>query len=75
MLLQTLTVLFLGNKFPAEKPTVVVRSVYNFHFKKPVTVTINTYSYSPRWKPEEMITKLFKDLTENIPKLRRQYNL
>lgn len=68
-------IIIAGNKFPSEKPVVTLRSVCNMNYGKPCNVTLNNYSYSPRWKPEEMVNRLFKELTEVIPKFKDQYNV
>lgn len=66
-----ITVFILGPKFPAEKPTVTLRSVINLHCNKPFFHQLTSYPYSPRWKVEEMINRLLNELlTVAVPKFK-----
>lgn len=60
-----------GNKFPAEKPMVTLRSVSHLHCNKPFIYQLTGYPYSPRWKVDEMINRLLSELVVTaIPKFK-----
>lgn len=55
-----LLVISITNNFPRDKPKWMLRSVYYMNSGQTVTEVLNDYPYSPRWQPEEMITRAFK---------------
>lgn len=53
----------------------MLRSVYNMGQDEPCSVTVNDFPYSPTWKPEEMVAKLFTELAEVLPKFKQQFGI
>lgn len=62
----------VGDKFPAEKPIVTLRSVTKLNGNKLFTQQLEGYPYSPRWKVEEMIQRLLSELLTAVPKFKEE---
>lgn len=62
-----LLIITISNNFPREKPKWVLRSIYHMCYGKPYMDTMEDYPYSPRWCPEEMISRAFTYMLEYIP--------
>ncbi|KAF5307356.1 hypothetical protein FQR65_LT07073 [Abscondita terminalis] len=58
----------IGNKFPQEKPKIILRSVYNLQNQKPLLQSMDQYPYDSKWKVEKMVKELLNRLQEQIPK-------
>lgn len=61
-----LLVISITNNFPRDKPKWMLRSVYYLNSGQTVTEVLNDYPYSPRWQPEEMITRAFKYAVDKV---------
>ncbi|KAF5289507.1 hypothetical protein FQA39_LY15062 [Lamprigera yunnana] len=58
----------LSNKFPQDKPKVMLRSIYNLQNDKPFHRILEDYPYYYEWKCDRMIKRLLHFLQEQIPK-------
>lgn len=65
-------------KFPAEPPQILLRSIYHEANGKPIKQTLEGYPYSPRWTVNEMVLRILGHLLQEIPRFqamcRRQFN-
>lgn len=58
----------IGNKFPQEKPSLILRSIYNKKANgEPHSLKVNNYPYSPQFKLEEMVNKMMKHVQDFAP--------
>lgn len=60
----------LGKKFPLENPKVTLKSIYHDTNGKLKKHEIENYPYSPRWSGNEMVSRILKNLLEEIPKFK-----
>lgn len=42
------------------------------NISKPPSVTLNNYEYNSKWKPEDMVISLFKELVTVIQKVKQR---
>ncbi|XP_076053472.1 BRISC and BRCA1-A complex member 2-like isoform X2 [Oratosquilla oratoria] len=53
--------------FPQEPPCLSLRSVYHSTFGLPISKELQDMPYSPRWSPEEMVTRLRQAMLQYLP--------
>ncbi|KAI4459088.1 brisc and brca1-a complex member 2 [Holotrichia oblita] len=63
--------ILIGNKFPQEKPTLILKSIYMKNASgEPHSLKTKEYPYNSQLKPEEMVNRMMKYIEEIAPKFK-----
>ncbi|KAK9737372.1 Brain and reproductive organ-expressed protein (BRE) [Popillia japonica] len=66
-----IVLILIGNKFPQEKPTLILKSMYMKNTNgEPHSLKVMDYPYTAQLKPEEMVNRIMKYIEEIAPKLK-----